>query len=185
MTKLNEIDGLFIIIIKVFKFTFMFVVSRMWPVLRVNRRFKNLSWYLRENHSCLQLIKYHVTSIMTKSKNIDGLFKINIYVLKLTFMFLVSRMWPVLRVNRRLKNLSCYSWENHSCLQLIKCHVTSIMSKSNDIDGLFIITIYVFKLTVMLLLVRMWPVSLWMGDLKTFHGIWEKTIHVYNWKDIM
>ena len=43
--------------------------------------------------------------------------------------------------------------KNHSCLQLIKCHVTSIMSKSNDIDGLF-------KLTVMLLLVRMWPVSL-------------------------
>ena len=121
----------------------MFVVSRMWPVLRVNRRFKNFSWYLRENHSCLQLIKYHVTSIMTKSKNIDGLFIINIYVLKLTFMFLVSRMWPVLRVNRRLKNLSCYSRENHSCLQLIKCHVTSIMSKSNDIDGLFIITIYV------------------------------------------
>ena len=109
MTKLNEIDGLFIIIIKVFKFTFMFLVSRMWPVLRVNRRFKNFSWYLRENHSCLQLIKYHVTSIMTKSKNIDGLFIINIYVLKLTFMFLVSRMWPVLRVNRRLKNLSCYS----------------------------------------------------------------------------
>ena len=109
MTKLNEIDGLFIIIIKVFKFTFMFLVSRMWPVLRVNRRFKNFSWYLRENHSCLQLIKYHVTSIMTKSKNIDGLFIINIYVLKLTFMFLVPRMWPVLRVNRRLKNLSCYS----------------------------------------------------------------------------
>ena len=88
-------------------------------------------------------------------------------------------------VNGRLTNLSWYPWENHSCLQLIKCHVTSIMSKSNDIDGLFIITIYVFKLTVMLLLVRMWPVSLWMGDLKTFHGIWEKTINVYNWKDIM
>ena len=32
MTKSNEIDGLFIIIIKVFKFTFMFLVSRMWPV---------------------------------------------------------------------------------------------------------------------------------------------------------
>ena len=148
---------------------------------RVNRRFNNLSWYLRENHSCLQLIKYHVTSIMTKSNNIDGLFIINIYVLKLTFMFLVSRMWPVLRVNRRLKNLSCYSRENHSCLQLIKCHVTSIMSKSNDIDGLCIITIYVFKWTFLLLLVRMWPVLLWMGDLKTFHGTWEKTIHVYNW----
>ena len=96
MTKLNEIDGLFIIIIKVFKFTFMFLVSRMWPVLRVNRRFKNLSWYLRGSHSCLQVIKYHVTSIMTKSNNIDGLFIINIYVLKLTFMFLASRMWPVL-----------------------------------------------------------------------------------------
>ena len=158
MTKLTEIDGLFIIIIKVFKFTFMFLVSRMWPVLRVDRRFENLSWYLRENHSCLQLIKYHVTSIMTKSKNIDGLFIINIYVLELTFMFLVSSMWPVLRVNRRLKSFSWYS--NHSCLQLIKCHVTSIMSKSNDIDSLFIITIYVFKLTFMSLLVRMWPVSL-------------------------
>ena len=106
MTKLN---GLFIIIIKVFKFTFMFLVSRMWPVLRVNRRFKNLSWYSRENHLRLQLTKYHVTSIMTKSKNIDDLFIINIYVLKLTFIFLVSRMWPVLRVNRRLKNLSWYS----------------------------------------------------------------------------
>ena len=55
----------------------------------------------------------------------------------------------------------------------------------NDIHGLFIINIYVFKLMFLLLLVRMWPVSLWMGDLKTFHGIWEKTIHVYNWKDIM
>ena len=76
-------------------------------------------------------------------------------------------------MNGRLKNLSWYSWENHSCLQLIKCHVTSIMSKSNDIDGLFIITIYVFKWTFLLLLVRMWPVLLWMGELKTFHGIWE------------
>ena len=88
MRKLNEIDGLFIIIIKVFKFTFMFLVSRMWPVLRVNRRFKNLSWYLRENHSCLQLIKCHVTSIMSKSNDIDGLFK-------LTVMLLLVRMWPV------------------------------------------------------------------------------------------
>lgn len=59
------------------------------------------------------------------------------------------------------------------------------MTKSNDIGGLFIITIYVFKLTVMLLLVRMWPVLLWMGDLKTFRDIWEETIHVYSWKDIM
>ena len=50
--------------------------------------------------------------------------------------------------------------KNHSCLQLIKCHVTSIMSKSNDIDGLYIITIYVFKLTFLLLLARMWPVLL-------------------------
>ena len=95
MTKLSEIDGLFIIIIKIFKFTFMFLVSRMWPVLRVDRRFKNLSWYLRENHSCLQLIKYHVTSIMTKSNEIHGLFIINIYVFKLTFMLLLVRMWPV------------------------------------------------------------------------------------------
>ena len=30
----------------------------------------------------------------------------------------------------------------------------------NDIHGLFIINIYVFKLTFLLLLVRMWPVSL-------------------------
>ena len=95
MTKLNEIDGLFIIIIKVFKFTFMFLVSRMWPVLRVNRIFKNLSWYLRENHSCLQLIKYHATSIMTKSNDIDGLFIITIHVFKLTVMLLLVRMWPV------------------------------------------------------------------------------------------
>ena len=50
----------------------MFLVSRMWPVLSVNGRFKNLAWYLRENHSCLQLKKYHVTSIMTKSNDIDG-----------------------------------------------------------------------------------------------------------------
>ena len=95
MTKLTEIDGLFIIIIKVFKFIFMFLVSRMWPVLRVNRRFKNLSWYLTENHSCLQLIKYHVTSIMSKSNDIDSLFIITIYVFKLTFMLLLVRMWPV------------------------------------------------------------------------------------------
>ena len=29
----------------------------------------------------------------------------------------------------------------------------------NDIHGLFIMNIYVFKLTFLLLLVRMWPVS--------------------------
>ena len=92
MTKLNEIDGLFIIIIKVFKFTFMFLVSRMWPVLRVNRRFKNLSWHLRENHSCLQLKGYHVTSTVPKLNNIDGLSIITIYVFKLTFMVLIPKM---------------------------------------------------------------------------------------------
>ena len=92
MTKLNEIDGLFIIIMKVFKFTFMFLVSRMWPVLRVNRRFKNLSWYLRENHSCLQLKGYHVTSTVTKLNDIDGLSIITIYVFKLIFMVLIPKM---------------------------------------------------------------------------------------------
>ena len=54
------------------------------------------------------------------------------------------------------------------------------MTKSNNVDGLFIINIYVLKLTFMFLVSRMWPVLLWMGDLKTFHGIHEKTIHVYN-----
>ena len=46
MKKSNEIDALLIIIIKlVFNFTVMFSVSRMWPVLSVNGRLKNLSWY--------------------------------------------------------------------------------------------------------------------------------------------
>ena len=71
------------------------VIGQNVACFTVNGRFKNLSWYLRENHSCLQLIKYHVTSIMTKSNEIHGLFIINIYVFKLTFMLLLVRMWPV------------------------------------------------------------------------------------------
>lgn len=54
------------------------------------------------------------------------------------------------------------------------------MKKSNYIDGLLMINIYVFKLTFMFLVSRMSPFLPWMGDLKTFYGIHENTIHVYN-----
>ena len=53
---------------------------------------KNLSWYLRENHSCLQLKGYHVTSTVTKLNDIDGLSIITIYVFKLIFMVLIPKM---------------------------------------------------------------------------------------------
>ena len=93
MKKSNEIDALLIIIIKlVFNFTVMFSVSRMWPVLSVNGKFKNLSWYLRENHSCLQLKRYQVTSTVAKLNDIDGSSIITIYVFKLTFMVSIPRM---------------------------------------------------------------------------------------------
>ena len=103
----------------------------------VNGRLTNLSWYPWENHSCLQLIKCHVTSIMSKSNDIDGLFIITIYV--------IGQNVACFTVNGRFKNLSWYLRENHSCLQLKGYHVTSTVTKLNDIDGLSIITIYVFK----------------------------------------